>query len=90
MTGVPPPGPDEPQDRQGGDARAYRRPGDPQDHVGRFCRLCPTALCEVKARPVRKQVKPGPLEPVIAAVLETLGQLVCGHVVAPHVHSFTQ
>ena len=61
-----------------------------QDHVSRLCRLCPATLSEVKARPVRKQVEPEQFEPVIAAVLEPLGQSVCGHVVAPHVQSITQ
>ena len=39
--------------------------------------------CEVKARPVRKQVEAEQFEPVVAAVFEPLGQLVfSGHVVA--------
>ena len=37
----------------------YRRPGDPQDHVSRLCRLCPATLGEVKARPVTKAGRAG-------------------------------
>ena len=56
MPRVPPPGPDQAEDRQGGDARADRSTGDAQDRVGRLRRLCPAALGEVKAGLEGKQV----------------------------------
>ena len=50
MTGVPPPGPDEPEDGQGDNARHYRRTGDAQDRVSRLGGTRPATLCKVKAR----------------------------------------